>query len=321
MAIHPDLLALRSDPAPQQLAHDALGGAIAQWRESALVRQIESDFEAFSQGAKLAAQNGLAALFDPADPMAGALIARLVDPLVAALGQHPLGAVPLRHYADDQSATLVLCTGGGAALSVQVLDPVGLSRQRPASSVTFAPGQLHERILAGSGAAKLVSLRAMRPGGADLDSEELRLEPGQCLHRNSGEQCRMITALDAPLVLLRLQRREAGGALTREYGLADGRFIAQAAASPRETRLELAAALLGRMGRSDAAPLLAAMAEEEAGQSLRWQSLKECLGLDTATGFASLCRIAGRAEDPLAAPAGALRAQLIEAYPQLEGIA
>lgn len=321
MAIHPDLMALRSDPAPQQHAHGALSGAIARWHDDALVRQIENEFQAFSQGADLAAQGGLTALFDPLDPIAGALIAQLIDPLVAALGAHPLGAVPLRHYADDQSATLILCTGGGAALSVQVLDPVGLARQRPAHSVTFAPGQLHERILAGSGAARLVTLGAVRPGGADLEIEELRLEAGQCLHRSSGEQCRMITALDAPLVLLRLQRRASGSALTREYALADGRFIAQAAASPRETRLELAAALLGRMGRSDAAPLLAAMAEEEAGQSLRWQSLKECLGLDTAAGFAALCRIAARAEDPLAAPAGALRAQLIEAYPQLEGIA
>ena len=321
MAIHPDLMALRSDPAPQQLAQNALAEAIAQWRESALMQQIESEFHDFRQGTDLAAQNGLKALFDPADPMADALIARLIDPLVAVLDQHPLGSVPLRHYADDQSATLILCTGGGAALSVQVLDPLGLARQRPAHSVTFAPGELHERILAGSGAAKLVTLRAERPGGAGLEIEELRLEAGQCLHRNSGEQCRMITALDAPLVLLRLQRRATGGALTREYSLADGSFIAQAAASPRETRLELAAALLGRMGRSDAAPLLAAMAEEEAGQSLRWQSLKECLGLDTAIGFGALCRIAAHADDPLAAPAGALRAQLIETYPQLEGIA
>jgi hypothetical protein len=321
MAIHPDLMALRSDPVPQRLAHEALSTAIQRWRESALMRRIESEFQSFSQGAELAAQSQLTTLFDPEDSMAGALVARLVDPLIAVLAKHPLGAVPLRHYGDDQSATLVLCQNGGSALSIQVLDPVGLSRQRPAHSVTFAPGQLHERILAGSGRARLVTLRHARPDTADLAIDELRLETGQCLHRNSEQQCRMITALDAPLVLLRLQRRAAGGAVTREYALEDGRFIAQAAARPRETRLELAAALLGRMGRNDAAPLLSAMAEEEAGQSLRWQSLKECLGLDTATGYAALCRIAARADDPLAAPAGALRAQLIESYPQLEGLA
>ena len=90
-------------------------------------------------------------------------------------------------------------------------------------------------------------------------------------------------------------------------------------ATPRESRFELAAALLGRMGRSDAAPLLAAMAEEHGGQSLRWQSLKECLGLDSGAGFAALDRIAAQAGDPLAGPATALRAQLLERYPQLAG--
>ena len=105
--------------------------------------------------------------------------------------------------------------------------------------------------------------------------------------------------------------------MTREFRLADGTLAHQAAGNPRESRFELAAALLGRMGRSDAAPLLAAMAEEHGGQSLRWQSLKECLGLDSGTGFAALSRIAAQAGDPLAAPAAALRAQLLERYPQL----
>lgn len=50
---------------------------------------------------------------------------------------------------------------------------------------------------------------------------------------------------------------------------------------------------------------------------LRWQALRECLGLDSGAGFAALTGIAQRSDDPLAAPAGALRAQLLEAYPQL----
>ena len=65
----------------------------------------------------------------------------------------------------------------------------------------------------------------------------------------------------------------------------------------------------------------AAMAEERGGQSLRWQALRECLGLDTALGFATVCRIAAQPDDPLSAPAGALRAQLLETYPQLEEVA
>ena len=71
------------------------------------------------------------------------------------------------------------------------------------------------------------------------------------------------------------------------------------------------------MGRTDAAPLLAAMAEEDGGQSLRWQALRECLGLDSGAGYAALCRIAARPGDPLAAPAQALGQQLLAIHPQL----
>ena len=67
--------------------------------------------------------------------------------------------------------------------------------------------------------------------------------------------------------------------------------------------------------------LLAAMAEEEGSAHLRWQALRECLGLDSAVGFAALTGLAQRNDDPLAVPAGALRAQLLETYPQLAGVA
>ena len=99
-----------------------------------------------------------------------------------------------------------------------------------------------------------------------------------------------------------------------------GKLIHRAAASPAQSRYELMIALLGRMGRADAAPLLASMALGPDPAPLRWQALRECLGLDTATGFAALSQLARRAGDPLAAPAGALRAQLRESYPQLAQI-
>ena len=49
---------------------------------------------------------------------------------------------------------------------------------------------------------------------------------------------------------------------------------------------------------------------------LRWID-RECLALDTAAGFRALATLARLADDPLACPAGALRAQLVEAHPQL----
>ena len=119
------------------------------------------------------------------------------------------------------------------------------------------------------------------------------------------------------LVLLRLQRGDGSSDPSCEYALDDGRLLHQAAASPRDSRLELAVSLLGRMGRSDAVPLLASMAEESGTPHLRWQALRECLALDSGAGFAALSTIARRSADPLAVPAGALRAQLLETYPQL----
>ncbi len=76
-------------------------------------------------------------------------------------------------------------------------------------------------------------------------------------------------------------------------------------------------ALLGRMERADAAPVLAAISLRPGEDSLRWQALRECIVLDTAEGFGALLAIARNAEDRLAGDAGALRAQLVEAHPQL----
>lgn len=320
MGLHPDLAALRSNPAAQRRAQAALGAVLEGWHRAGPVAACEADLAAYAEGRPLARCSALGGLFDPASSSAAQLVRGLIGPLVTALAAHPIAAVPLRHYADDAAATLVLAQAGTAVLSLQALDPVGIARQRPATTAVFAAGAVHERILAGHGAALRVRLAATHPGGARLEQRPAALHAGQCRHRDSGRETRIITRLDAPLVLLRLQKRPGSGALTREYALADGRFVAQAAGNPRETRLELLAALLGRMGRTDAAPLLAAMAEEEAGESLRWQALKECLTLDTAAGFAALCRVAGRADDSLAAPAGALRAQLLETYPQLEAL-
>lgn len=319
MSIHPDLSALRSDDAPQRHDQIAVSAAVQAWRKRAQVARLEAEIARFAAGEPLDNLPVLTQLFDPCCHDAKGLVDALIAPLVSALRAHPLGEVPLRHYVDDRSALLVLSQTGGAALTLQVIEPRGPAPQG-AKTVTFSPGVAHERILAGAGEADLVSLGAQFPDRAELTVRQFRLAAGDCRSRDSGGHSQLIRCVTKPLVILRLQRRGGPGDLTREYDLADGRFLAQAAASPRETRLELFAAVLGRMGRSDAAPLLAAMAEEEAAQSLRWQALKECLGLDTGIGFAALQRIAGRDDDPLTAPAGALRAQLIESYPQLKGI-
>ena len=104
---------------------------------------------------------------------------------------------------------------------------------------------------------------------------------------------------------------------SREYDLASGALLRQAAGDIRTSRHEAMLALLGRMGRVEAAPVMAAIAREPGDASLRWQALRECLALDSGTGFDALCELAGTVADPLAVPSGALRARLSEEHPAL----
>ena len=316
MLIRTELAALRSDDAPQRRAQRALVDAVQQWRDGPACPGLAADLASYALGAALTDLR-LARLFDPADLAAARLTQSLMAVLTRQLEAGPLGQVPLRHQSDGTQATLVVARHGTAALLLQATGRPGLARLRPAVSARFTPGDVRERVLAGSAAARLVTLDRERPGGAELTVTDCPLAPGAVICRSGARQTLLVDSPDGLLVTLKLQRRPASGGLTRAFDLASGSFIHQAAAAARDSRLELTAALLGRMGRTDAAPMLAAMAEEQADPSLRWQSLKECLGLDSGAGFAALTRIAACSSDPLAMPAGALRAQLLERYPQL----
>jgi hypothetical protein len=321
MLVRKELQALRSDDAPQRRAQAELHRAVEVWRASPQCRALEAELASFANGTALAKLPWLTGLFSPGSPSARNLVDGLIAALAAHMGDHPLGQVPLRNSTDATLSNLIVASAGRAALVVQAVDGQALARRGEAVTISFTPGETWEHVLTGSAEAELVRITGQAPGGAALDIAHCELSPGQINFRDGARESLQLRGVPTSLVTLKLQRRLGEGAISREYRLSDGRLVHQAAASSRESRLELAATLLGRMGRKDAAPLLMAMAEEQGGQSLRWQALRECLGLDTALGFAALCRIAARADDPLAAPAGALRAHLLETYPQLTELA
>ena len=145
----------------------------------------------------------------------------------------------------------------------------------------------------------------------------LALAPGVRVTLDLGHESLQVLAIDRRLVSLRLERASAAPGPTREIDLAGGAVLHQAAGDIRTSRIEAMLAVLGRMGRADAAPVMAAIAREPGDTSLRWQALRECLALDTRAGLVALAAIAGDASDPLAAPASALHAELIAAHPEL----
>lgn len=321
MHIRPELAALRSDDAPQRQAQARLIAAVDGWRATPPVAAATTDLNRFGRGAQLEELPLLTALFSADDPSAQQFAGTLVSLLVAELGGDPLGQVPLRHFSDGLLASLVLARAGGAALVLQAIDGEALARRAEPASASFAATETWEHVLAGAAWVERVRIGQSLPDRAVLHREPSELRAGMVAHRFCAEEAQLLRRIPGTMVTLKLQRTLDPSAPTREYRLADGALLHQAAGSPRESRLELTAALLGRMGRSDAAPLLAAMAEEEGGSGLRWQALRECLGLDSAVGFAALRTIAQRSDDPLAAPAGALMGQLLEQYPELAGVA
>jgi hypothetical protein len=317
MKIRPELQALRSDDAPQRHAQQRLKAELADWRAHSPAQLAEDELARLADGAVLEDLPLLAALFTPGDATAQQFVGALVSRLCAGLAEAPLGVVPLRHFTDDALSSIMLARSGFATLSLQAFDGIGMARRPRPVSASFSPSQSWDQVLAGSASAELVHCRQIWPTRADLEVELIELSPGAVLTRNNRDTALLIGKFEGGLVSLRLQNRTINGGVTREYQLSDGALVHQAAGTPRESRLELTAALLGRMGRADAAPLLAAMAQEDGSAGLRWQTLRECLGLDSAEGFHTLCTIARNSADPLAAPAGALRAQLLETHPQL----
>lgn len=318
MIAHPELRALRRDDSPQCDAQDALQQRLDDWRAKPAIAALLGELEIFAAGAQLADCPGLAALFTPGTGAARLLTADFSAANCAALAAEPLGHVPLRHFTDGITSTVLIARAVNVTLSLVAIDGEGLGRRPESATASFGPNHTWEYVLGGSAAIELVECQPTGPRAASLTRREFEVGPGSIMHRDGQREARLLRRIDGALVSLRLQRRRSNAEVTREYDLASGTLLHQAAGNPRDSRVELMLAMLGRMGRKDAAPLMAQIAQDEGSTALRWQALRECLALDTQAGFAALVAIAANADDTLSGPAGALRAQLIESYPQLQ---
>jgi hypothetical protein len=306
--IDPRLRALRSDAAPQHAAQARIGDTLAVWRtgRAALFEQLED----YGAGAPLETCPQLARLL--AQPARAAeLAASLVRAFVPVLASQPLARMPFRQSAHGPNAQLVLGKTGRAVLALAARTP---GRDKP-EIAGFADSERIDLVLAGEGAGEIV----VRREGAALVREPVALVAGTSLMLDMANEALLVTEVRQGLVTLRLSRIAAEPRPSREYRIADGALLGQAAGDPRASRHEMMLGVLGRMGRADAVPLMAEIAREGC-EHLRWQALRECLALDTAIGFHTLVSIARDAADPLASPAGALRAQLLEAHPRLAAL-
>lgn len=318
MLIRPELRALRRDDTPQCDAQNALRRATADWEAKADTAALLVDLRRFAAGSPLEQCLELSCLFTPGTGAARRLALDYTTVVGAALDLEPLGHVTQRHFTDGITSTLLIARVGNVTLSLVAIDGHRMCQRPQSTSASFGPTQTWEYILAGSAEIELVECEPAREHMASLVCRSDSIGPDSIMHRDGAREARLLRRIDGALVSLRLQRRRVNAEITSEYDLASGRLLHQAAGNPRESRVELMMALLGRMGRNEAAPLMASLALDHGSAGLRWQALRECLALDTATGFQALSQVAVAPDDSLCAPAGALRAQLIEAYPQLQ---
>lgn len=315
------LATLREDDTAWTVGQKGLAAMLGLWRARPEVTAALAALKRFGDGAPIEGCPELAVLFDGARSRALEFASGLVETGIAGLAVHPLGQLPLRHAATPAAHTLLLAHHGSATLALVVFDGEALVGLPEPASAEFVPVEIWSHVLAGTGMADHVLCHKLEDDHADLEVGTMPLQPGTVLYRHGRYESLRMRSVRGSLVKLRLQRLIDGNEPAREYALADGALLHQAAARSEDSRCELAMAALARMGRRDAIPAMSRIAMGPGHAALRWQALRELLTLDTRAGMVLLAQFAALEDDPLASPARELQASLLAAWPELEEVA
>ncbi|MDE1467841.1 hypothetical protein [Aurantiacibacter sp. D1-12] len=305
------IAALRSDRSPQRQAQGAIAQAHLAWLAESGVRDLMADLKRYGAGAPLENCFVLETLFTGTGEAE-----RVLDLLQAhycsAIRANPIAHPPFRNGFDGRASSLQLARVGRAQLMLQAREPGEFTSE----SYGFSDGTRFEAVVAGKAEARIIRAHRFGDSAMQFETQRVSMNGGERLTLDLSSEALVIDKVEQRLVILRLIRTAAEPEPTREYCAQSRELLHQSAGLISTSRQEAIIALLGRMGRTDAAPEMARIALAESDLSLRWQALRECLALDSEVGFCTLARIARDGQDPLSAAAGALRAQLLEQYPE-----
>ena len=314
MRIDPALAALTADPAPLFGAGEAARG----WSEQPAVAPLLEELADYGADRALADCPRLLRL-----SAGGEDAVRFARRAAAATTRHlaaaPLAAWPWRHFSNGVLHSVTLAAAGEASLSLALIDGTAWNAARDPEApdlAAFQPGSLNAVVVGGAGRGRILCNRSDDPARARIEARPLALDCGSAFAIAGEREALALDAIDGLLLTLRLYRSPIGDTPARQYDIASGALVHQAASGRADSQAELMMALLRAMGRSDAAPTLATLARSGAPPA-RWQALRECLALDSATGFAALLEVAGQADDPLCAPARSLAESLAAQHPAL----
>ncbi len=281
------------------------------WRAEPGADAMLSELQRYGAGAPLEHCPQLETIFTECGE-AERLMRLLSQHYCAAIRANPIGHPPFRTGFDGRASSTLLARSGRAQLMVQTREPGTYG----AESITLSDATRYDAVLAGRAEARILRAHSAGEDRVDISAQAMVLTGKERIALDRTSETLVVDVVERRLVTLQLMRDAADPEPKRSFNLKTGRLVSQSAASVAISRQEAMIALLGRMGRRDAAPELARIALAAKDVSLRWQALRECIALDSACGFCTLARVARTGDDPLAAAAGALRAQLLETYPE-----
>ncbi len=282
-----------------------------EWSNSRIGSQLGRALRAYGGGAKLAELPVLDRMIcDGA--FARQFLADLARRFVDVLAEHPLAQAPFLHNYSPGLATMQLAAGGRASLSLVVYEE--LSEEHTPQSICFSDRDQHELVIAGEAGVDIH--QHLRTGKRPVETIDLAVSAGDCINTSGPMLARHIRGVRGSFVMLQLSRSSQNAMPSREIRLSDGALLRQSSGDKRVSQLEMAMAVLGAMGRNDAADVMAQMSNE-GPDHLRWEAVRQALHLDAREGFAALCGLAANDADSLNAPAKTLRNDLIRTYPEL----
>ena len=312
MFVRDELKALRGDDREARTHRVAMEEALEDCRREPRLAAVLEELLRYGEGGDFAHCPALVALFEHTRA-ARDILRPLIGRLTALHRAYPLAQLAFRHRSQAGAHVLQIAAKARATLSLVLQDAAAFSELPIA---TFVDAEQREMVLAGKASACLFAIEAEDRGRVTLSSVRTELQSGARMKCTGPRQSRLIQPSHDSLLTLRLARAAGSPGPTRRVDVRSGRIVHRASGNATDSRAELAMLLLGRMGRSDALPVLAARTRTGDAQ-LRWQALRQCLALDAATGLSLLERIAKDHADPLCQAARALLAQLQRERPSL----
>ena len=305
MFVRDELKALRGDDREARTHRVAMEEALEDCRREPRLAAVLEELLRYGEGGDFAHCPALVALFEHTRA-ARDILRPLIGRLIALHRAYPLAQLAFRHRSQSGTHVLQIAARGHATLSLVLQDQDAGAEHIIA---TFADADQREVVLTGKANACLFEIVAEERDRVILNSVRTELQSGARMKCTGPRQSRLIKPSHDSLLTLRLARAAGSPGPTRRVDVRSGRIVHRASGNTTDSRAELAMLLLGRMGRDDALPVLAARTRTGDAQ-LRWQALRQCLALDAATGLPLLERIAKDHADPLYQAARALLAQL-----------